>query len=136
MASKVRAKPVAQLAVELGNTLARVSSKKSAGDFSGANIVLRDAFKSLFGVEAAALSERSALELVAELQTREHVGAFVALLSEQADLERREGHKPEALALYRRALSVQQENLARNPKEAVRAAIRALELKVVELEGE
>jgi hypothetical protein len=44
--------------------------------------------------------------------------------------------KPEALALYRRALSVQQENLARNPKEAVRAAIRALELKVVELEGE
>ena len=46
-----------------------------------------------------------------------------------------EGHQPEALALYRRALSVQLEHLARTRKRpSVRPAIRALELKGVELE--
>ena len=120
------------VAVEVGFAIARASDHKTAERWEEALREVDKGREALFGDEGVQLDALPAKALVEALEDRERIGAFVALLCEQAEIATRRGEKAEAAVKFERALAVQQENLLAHPEatERIKLAIRALESKL------
>jgi tetratricopeptide (TPR) repeat protein len=120
------------VAVELGFALARSSEHKAAGRLAEALRHVEEARVAIFGDDVAALRAADASAVVEQLETREKIGGWVALLAEEADLAQRRGETTEARRLYERALAIQERHvdLAEKGREAIQLSIRALRAKL------
>lgn len=120
------------VAVEVGFALARASEHKTACRWDEALAEVAKGRAALFGDDADRLDGLDAKALVTELEDRERIGAFVALLGEQGEIAQRRAKDATAAALFERALAIQRENLLAHPEatERIKLAIRALESKL------
>ena len=104
------------VAVEVGFALARASDHKTAERWDEALREVENGRESLFGDDGPRLDALGAKALVEALKDRERIGAFVALLGEQAEIAKRRGQDADARVKFEHALAVQRENLLAHPE--------------------
>jgi predicted RNA polymerase sigma factor len=119
-------------AVELGFALARSSEHKAVGRLGEALRHVEEARVAIFGDDVSRLRDAEASAVVEQLDTREKIGGWVALLAEEADLAFRRGEPTESRRLYERALAIQERHVdhAASGHEAIQLSIRALRAKL------